>query len=85
MPSVKQAQLLLSYRPNSMLCRICHKHAFLVVFAFRAWVSTTLCLMEVYMFDDADTRMHQKLHILPLLLRITASSLQMLTRHVKAS
>jgi len=41
--------------------------------------------MEVYMFDDADTRMHQKLHILPLLLRITASSLQMLTRHVKAS
>jgi hypothetical protein len=41
--------------------------------------------MEVYMFDGADTRMQQKLHILPLLLRITASSLQMLTRHVKAS
>ena len=42
-----------------------------------------LCLLEMYMFDTADKCMHHKPHIWPLLLHITASSLQMLTRHAK--
>lgn len=68
MPSGKQAKLPLLDRLNSALCRICHKDAFAVAFAFRVGVLTTVCLLEVYMFDGAGKRMHQKLHILPLLL-----------------